>query len=389
MAFIELFLEGILSFFSPCALPLVPLYIGYLTKDTREEDKEGNTTYNRKKTMLLTLGFVLGISVVFFIAGLTSSVLRVFFNQNRIYFLIIGGFLLILLGLSALHIIEIPLLNKTLTKQTKIEGQMTFFKALVLGFFFSFAWSPCVGPMLAKAIMQASSVDKVTGWLYIACYTLGFIFIFLLLGLFTTTILNFLKKYKGVVKYTSIISGLVVLAMGLYMMSEAFINVRQLENGSVTISENGEADEVKEESINIDTFNFTLKDGEDNSHSLKDYEGKTIVMSFFGTWCGYCNMELPGLQKVNDEYDDVKVILIATPNIGDEGDIEYVESYLKGKGYSLTVLYDTTLGVTQQFGVTGYPTTFIIKPDGNFLGYIPGYFPEENLIEAIDTARGV
>ena len=389
MAFIELFLEGILSFFSPCALPLVPLYIGYLTKDTREEDEEGNTTYNRKKTMLLTLGFVLGISVVFFIAGLTSSVLRVFFNQNRIYFLIIGGFLLILLGLSALHIIEIPLLNKTLTKQTKIEGQMTFFKALVLGFFFSFAWSPCVGPMLAKAIMQASSVDKVTGWLYIACYTLGFIFIFLLLGLFTTTILNFLKKYKGVVKYTSIISGLVVLAMGLYMMSEAFINVRQLENGSVTISENGEADEVKEESINIDTFNFTLKDGEDNSHTLKDYEGKTIVMSFFGTWCGYCNMELPGLQKVNDEYDDVKVILIATPNIGDEGDIEYVESYLKGKGYSLTVLYDTTLGVTQQFGVTGYPTTFIIKPDGNFLGYIPGYFPEENLIEAIDTARGV
>ena len=389
MAFIELFLEGILSFFSPCALPLVPLYIGYLTKDTREEDKEGNTTYNRKKTMLLTLGFVLGISVVFFIAGLTSSVLRVFFNQNRIYFLIIGGFLLILLGLSALHIIEIPLLNKTLTKQTKIEGQMTFFKALVLGFFFSFAWSPCVGPMLAKAIMQASSVDKVTGWLYIACYTLGFIFIFLLLGLFTTTILNFLKKYKGVVKYTSIISGLVVLGMGIYMMSEAFINVRQLESGSVTISENGEADEVKEESINIDTFNFTLKDGEDNSHTLKDYEGKTIVMSFFGTWCGYCNMELPGLQKVNDEYDDVKVILIATPNIGDEGDIEYVESYLKDKGYSLTVLYDTTLGVTQQFGVTGYPTTFIIKPDGNFLGYIPGYFPEENLIEAIDTARGV
>ena len=389
MAFIELFLEGILSFFSPCALPLVPLYIGYLTKDTREEDEEGNTTYNRKKTMLLTLGFVLGISVVFFIAGLTSSVLRVFFNENKIYFLIIGGFLLILLGLSALHIIEIPLLNKTLTKQTKIEGQMTFFKALVLGFFFSFAWSPCVGPMLAKAIMQASSVDKVTGWLYIACYTLGFIFIFLLLGLFTTTILNFLKKYKGVVKYTSIISGLVVLGMGIYMMSEAFINVRQLENGSVTISENGEAEEVKEESVNIDTFNFTLKDGEDNSHTLKDYEGKTIVMSFFGTWCGYCNMELPGLQKVNDEYDDVKVILIATPNVGGEGDIEYVENYLKDGGYSLTVLYDSSLKVTQQYGVSGYPTTFIIKPDGDFLGYIPGYFPEENLIEAIDTARGV
>ena len=113
MAFIELFLEGILSFFSPCALPLVPLYIGYLTKDTREEDEEGNTTYNRKKTMLLTLGFVLGISVVFFIAGLTSSVLRVFFNENKIYFLIIGGFLLILLGLSALHIPVIPSENMT------------------------------------------------------------------------------------------------------------------------------------------------------------------------------------------------------------------------------------------------------------------------------------
>lgn len=210
----SLFLEGLLSFFTPCVLPLVPLYIGYLTKDARIEDEAGNVTYDRKRTLFLTIGFVLGICTVFFLAGLGSSALRMFFADNSILFQIAGGILLLLSAAVSLHLIRIPLLERTYQKNMDLSGGMHFLKAYLLGFFFSFAWSPCVGPMLAQAMMMAAQADSSAGWLYIFSYAAGFIVIFLLLGLFTGEVLNLLKKHRGIVKYTGILSGIVVAAMG-------------------------------------------------------------------------------------------------------------------------------------------------------------------------------
>ena len=88
---IETFLEGLLSFFSPCVLPLVPLYIGYLTSGIDTNSSKGKV---RIQTIIRTLFFVLGISTVFFLMGLGTSALRVFFEKNQIIFTIIGGFIL-------------------------------------------------------------------------------------------------------------------------------------------------------------------------------------------------------------------------------------------------------------------------------------------------------
>ena len=79
----SLFVEGLLSFFSPCVLPLMPLYISYLTRDAREENEDGTYTYRRGRTFLLTLCFVLGICTVFFLAGLGSAALRNFFADHK------------------------------------------------------------------------------------------------------------------------------------------------------------------------------------------------------------------------------------------------------------------------------------------------------------------
>ena len=138
-----LFLEGLLSFFSPCILPLVPLYIGYLTKGSMMTDENGQVRYDRMKTLILTIGFVLGISTVFVIAGLGSSALATVFKQYTLQLQIAGGVLLVILGLANLHIINIPFLNQTHQKTMRVEGGMTFLKAFALGFVFSFAWSPC------------------------------------------------------------------------------------------------------------------------------------------------------------------------------------------------------------------------------------------------------
>ena len=91
----SLFLEGLLSFFTPCVLPLVPLYIGYLTSDQKEYD---SPAAKRIHTAAVTFFFVLGICTVFFIAGLGTSVLHEFFSEHRLLFLLAGGFLLLVLG---------------------------------------------------------------------------------------------------------------------------------------------------------------------------------------------------------------------------------------------------------------------------------------------------
>jgi len=111
MNILSLFLEGLLSFFSPCVLPLVPLYIGYLTQDAKVTAEDGTVTYRRGRTLYLTMGFVLGICMVFVIAALGSTALHTFFVENTLIFQLISGILLVFFALVSLHVISLPFLN--------------------------------------------------------------------------------------------------------------------------------------------------------------------------------------------------------------------------------------------------------------------------------------
>ncbi len=381
----SLFMEGLLSFFSPCVLPIVPLYIGYLTKDCKRIDEDGNVSYSRKKTFLLTVSFVFGILFVYVLAGLSTGLIHDFFTNHELLFQLIGGIILILLGFVSLHVIRIPFLEKTHQKMMKIDQSMTCLKAWILGFFFSFAWSPCTGPLLAQAIVLASGAEsKLLGWISILCYAIGFVCIFLLLGLFTEEILNLLKKYRNVVKYTSLISGILVICCGCYMLYGAYQKYQAMQTSKTETTE--EVTEEKE-TLDIDDLNFTLKDADGKSHSLSDYKGKSIIVNFFGTWCYYCNQEFPSLKEIQDTDEDTKVLMIAAPGVNGEGDISYITKYMEDAGYSFEILFDSDLSVTNAYGVSGYPCSFIIQPDGEYLGYIPGYIEHEQLLEIIEDTK--
>ncbi len=379
-----LFLEGLLSFFSPCVLPLVPLYIGYLTSGI---DTNLSKAKVRIQTTVRTLFFVLGISTVFFLAGLGSSALRYFFQKNTIFFSIIGGFLLILFGLFSLGIIDIPFLQKEHRIISFKQNKNGIIRSYLLGFFFSFAWSPCVGPLLASAMLKSASAESaLIGWLYIGCYTLGFIIIFILLGLFTEEVLMLLKKHTNIVRYTKIIGGIVVLCMGIYMLNTGFTSIKALENktsDNTTVVENSNDENLTD----IEKYSFTLKDNKGNDVTLSEYKGKTVVLNFFATWCTYCKMELPSLEEINSTRDDIVIFLVATPNIGNEGSKEYIESFMEENGYSMTVLYDETGEVVSKYNVSGLPTSFFFKPDGSVLGYVPGYVEESSLISILEECQ--
>ncbi|MBQ9327448.1 MAG: redoxin domain-containing protein [Solobacterium sp.] len=377
-----LFLEGILSFFTPCVLPLIPLYIGYLTAGRDETE-----AHHRWKTFFLTLCFVLGISAVFVIAGLGSNALRQFFQNYTLQFELVGGTLLILLGLMSLNVIHIPLLQRDYRFMKFKPGKSGYFQAFLLGFFFSFAWSPCVGPLLASAILaSAAASTKAMGMIYLFSYAAGFIIPFLILGLFTDAALSWLKGHRNIVKYTGMLGGIAVIGMGCYMLVQANRSILQLQRSgeqiAVTSEPSQESSSVAEATTDAEAYNFTLKDAEGNLHSLTDYVGEPLILNFFGTWCYYCNEELPGLQRVSDE-GKVKVLLIAAPGYNGEGSMEDVERIMAEEGYDMEILYDETFEVTTKYGITGYPTTFVLQRDGNFLGYMPGYMTEEILDEVV------
>ena len=379
-----LFLEGLLSFFSPCVLPLVPLYIGYLTSGI---DTNLSKAKARIQTTVRTLFFVLGISTVFFLAGLGSSTLRYFFQKNTIFFSIIGGFLLILFGLFSLGIIDIPFLQREHRIVSFKQNKNGIIRSYLLGFFFSFAWSPCVGPLLASAILKSASAESaLIGWIYIGCYTMGFIIIFILLGLFTEEVLMLLKKNTNIVRYTKIIGGIVVLCMGIYMLNTGFTSIKALENrtsDNTTVVKNTNDENLTD----IEKYSFTLKDSHGNDVTLSEYKGKTVVLNFFATWCTYCKMELPSLEEINNTRDDIVIFLVATPDIGNEGSKEYIESFMEENGYSMTVLYDETGEVVSKYNVSGLPTSFFFKPDGSVLGYVPGYVEESSLISILEECQ--
>lgn len=393
---IAFFIQGALSIYSPCILPLIPIYMGYLTSGAKVIDHDGKVQYKKSKVLLTTFFFVLGISSVFFIAGLSMSVIRQWLQEYRIILTLLGGGLLVFLGLFHLEIISIPALNKEFRIHTKKDQSMNFFQAFLLGFLFSFAWTPCIGPLLSSAlILAASAKDSLLGNLYILSYTLGFIFSFMCLGLFTEEILNLFKKNQKIMKRIIYLGGGLVLLMGLWMIGTASQDILLLQNqynsNSNQVGEYHNIEECDDVEHNhdgptkdIDQYDFVLKDQNGVTHQLSNYEGKPIIVTFFATWCTYCKEELPVLQELQEE-NHAQVFIVAAPNVGQEGTEEELRQFIEENGYEdLIFLFDD--GTTfRHYQVTGFPTSFIYTNSGELLGYLPGKVGKEVFMELLDS----
>lgn len=392
---LTVFFQGLLSFFSPCVLPLIPIYIGYLSGGTGQIGEDGRIHFKRSKVLFHTVFFVLGVSFAFFLLGLGFSAMGNFLKENQIWFARIGGVIVILFGLY-----QMGFLGKSyfLGKERRLPFKldllaMSPMTALVMGFTFSFAWTPCVGPALASVLlMTASASTKITGFLYIAVYTAGFVLPFLAVGLFTTTLLEFFKSHMKVVHYTVKIGGILMIFMGILMLtgkmnavSGALSSTETQEEATETESE--EEEEAAEEVKTIPAIDFTLKDQYGNTHTLSDYKGKTVFLNFWATWCSPCRAEMPDIQKLYEEFqqeeEDIVILGVAAPNLGREKSEEGIKGFLEENGYTYPVVMDTEAEAFQAYGINSFPTTFMIDKDGNVFGYIPGQLSEETMRDII------
>lgn len=227
MSFLLVFIEGFLSFFSPCVLPLIPVYISYLAGNGKKVDFSGTIIYERKIVLLNTLFFVLGISSVFFMLGLSFSALGIFFNQNKVLFSKIGGTIIIIMGFVQLDLIKFNFLK--MEKRFHVDltkSKMNPIIAYIMGFTFSFAWTPCVGPALSSVLILASNANNAfSGNILVLIYTLGFIIPFIILGMFTTKTLNFFKEKRNLVKYTIKAGGIILIIIGIMTFTGTFSSI--------------------------------------------------------------------------------------------------------------------------------------------------------------------
>ena len=192
LSLVAVWLEGLLSFFSPCVVPLLPLYMGYLSGNAKTTLSDGKIVYNRKIVFIQTLAFMAGISLSFVILGLAFTSLGKVIDGYEPIFQMVAGILILVLGLYQLGILKLPFLNQE--KRLNVDlplDKMNPFIAFVLGFLFSFTWTPCVGPALTSILLLTSTSS--IGYLYVLVYAVGFVVPFLVLGLFTSQVLNFLK----------------------------------------------------------------------------------------------------------------------------------------------------------------------------------------------------
>ena len=357
LSLVGIFLEGLLSFLSPCVLPLLPLYMSYLAGGNKTTDEDGNVKYNRLDVFLSTFCFVLGICTTFALLALAINSVKEYIDDYSEIISIIGGTLIIVFGLHETGLIHIDLLNKEAKLKINLHlEKMSFFKAFLLGLVFSIGWSPCIGPMLANALVLAAS-DSL-GYLYIVAYGLGLVIPFLLTGILTTSVLNIIKNKQNIFNWVLRIAGIIMIIFGVYMIYSGSKDILLSKKTNEAInSETSEEDQSKEV---IDyVYNIEFIDQNDNSVKLADYDGKYVFINFSATWCTYCKDEMADFLDFAAKNDCVCVYAMNTSSDVSE---DVIKEYAKVNNISIPVLIDDGM-LNYCVGINSYPTCLIFGPD--------------------------
>ena len=369
---IGIFLEGLLSFLSPCVLPLLPLYMSYLAGEDKQVDEEGNVTYKTGKVFITTVFFVLGICFTLTLLAVSVNIISEFLSDYSEIISIICGTVLILFGLHEIGIIHIDILESDTRFKIKLQlDKMNFLKAFLLGFIFSLGWSPCIGPMLANALMMVATGSL--GYLYIIAYGAGLVIPFLLVGLLTSKVLNFINSKKQIMKYVMIVAGIIMLCFGVYMIGNASRGI------------------VANKTMINDPYKYVMNNSFEDQNGekikLSDYKGKYVILNFVTTWCTYCKQEIPEYLAYSKTDDDVVCLYVmssSTSRTSKENVLKFIDDNLE-----LRTIIDEDNRLFSFFGVQSYPVFCLLDREGEYLGYQTGAMTSDMLKQIIDYQKQI
>ena len=454
MQYLISFLEGIITFISPCLLPMLPIYISYFA---------GGGERTTKKTLTGVSGFVLGFTVVFVAMGALAGILGSFLKQYSLWVNLISGIIVILFGLNYMGVLKFSFFKGI--HRNMNTRDMNFGSAMVFGMVFSIGWTPCVGAFLGSALMLASQQGHVLeGMAMLLCYSLGLGVPFLVSAVFIDrmkTAFNWIKQHYEVInkisggllvligiamatgylgKFLNLMGSgaspmgsikaaatvflaiivivvvaayagkakakgsdpmrmirllitilvLAVLITGAYVLYNKLAPSLNMSNLAVAPGASApaatEATEAAEatEPEKVPAPDFTTYDIDDNEYKLSDFQGKPVILNFWASWCGPCQMEMPDFQKKFEEYGEDINFMIVNMTDGVRETVEKASGYVNHHGFTFPVYYDVYQEAATTYGVMSLPTTYFIDAEGNFVAQARGMLSEEALQSGID-----
>ena len=286
------FAAGILSFLSPCVLPLVPGYISLISGVSIDQLKE-ETTSSRRAVIFNSLAFNAGLSVIFLILGTTAGLVGAAITNNP-WVRIIGGIVIIAFGLQLIGLLKIGALYKD-TRVFSSDKPRGLLGSATLGMAFAAGWTPCIGPILGGIIgLAATSGGWRSGLVLSAFYSAGLAVPFLITGLAINQFLGFYRNFRKHLHKVEVVSGVVLIFVGLLVMtgqstllvSSRFVawipNLENLLSLGSTPAPANPATTADSKFESVPDVQFQTLAGQ--PFRLKELEGQVVLLNFWATW---------------------------------------------------------------------------------------------------------
>ena len=391
-------LAGLLSFLSPCILPLIPSYLCIIGGTSSLPG--GQDTALKPKVLAGTVSFIMGFSAVFIVLSIIFSATFLLMGNAIRWINRISGAVVIVLGLNIIFDF-LTFLNYE--KRFHVAGrQRGIIGAFVTGAAFGAGWTPCVGPVLAGVLLLASQNGRIgEAALYLACYSAGLGLPFLLASIFFGAFMQASAKLKSRLPLIRKASGVLLVAMGVLIVTGQYqklsavtagwqanmgrTNVPMVDDAVARIPAAGGQEgntpagqvtpyvirsdiieaftaaglSVERAGIRPEDFTLPLLDG--TEQTLSALRGKVVFLNFWATWCPPCRMEMPSMERLHQGLKDKGLVMIAV-NAGETP--EQASGFMRENNLTFSVALDRSGIVNNRYGVRAIPATYIINKHG-------------------------
>ncbi len=371
------FAAGILSFLSPCVLPLVPGYISLMSGVSIDRLKEGSDQGStaRRAVILNSLAFNAGLSAIFLTLGTTAGLVGASIINN-FWVRLVGGIIIVAFGLQLIGVLKIAALYKD-TRFFSNEKPRGVLGSFTLGIAFAAGWTPCIGPILGGILaLAAASGGWRSGLMLSAFYSAGLAVPFLLTGVGLNQFLSFYGKFRKHLHKVEVVSGIVLISVGVLVMSgkstlltssklaawlpnaEGWIKVKPVTPATPVAGSIFEpAPEVQFQTLAGQPF------------TLAQLRGNVVLLNFWATWCVPCREEIPVLNAMQQDLE-TRGLKIVGASLEDTA--EGVEAYQKNvRKFEYQVLVGGD-DAKAKFGGMALPTTYLIDREGRIRQKIIG-----------------
>lgn len=390
------FAGGLLSFLSPCVLPLVPGYISLMSGVSIDHLKGegGSRSAARRAVIINSIAFNCGLSVIFLALGATAGLVGSAIISNA-WVRIIGGLVIIVFGLHLIGLLKIKYLYKD-TRQFSSEKPRGVLGSLTLGIAFAAGWTPCIGPILGGIIGLAATSGGWKGGLILAVfYSAGLAVPFLVTGLGINQFLGFYSKFRQHLHKVEVVSGVVLVLIGLLIASgySSLLASSRLA-GLLPNLENllrmsgpspPPAPPANAKFAPAPDVQFEALDGK--PFRLSSLRGRVVLLNFWATWCLPCRAEIPEFNALQRDLEP-KGLSVVGVSVSPVDTADSIRSFQKDIKQDYTVLRGAE-EIGSQFGNgPGLPVTYILDREGRIRQKFVGPQSRENFEAALKPLLG-